>query len=72
MSTMNLPGFTAEASVYETSLHYRADGNHGARTRAIVPQIGGCGFWVICCTEHPDPNIAARCCRQASIHGCDM
>jgi hypothetical protein len=42
---MTVPGFNAEASLYETSEHYRLSGGGLTRngTDAVVPQ--GCGFF---------------------------
>ena len=38
---MNMPGFTAEASHYESSVSYRTFSSQGATsTLAITPQIG--------------------------------
>jgi hypothetical protein len=40
---MNLPGFTAEASLYKTNGHYRSSaGSFSADGNAVAPQ--GCGF----------------------------
>jgi hypothetical protein len=38
---MNLPGFTAEASLYRTGERYKLEGvgANGARTQAVIPQI---------------------------------
>jgi len=35
---MNMPGFTAEASLYETNQRYTTNESFGAKTKAIVPQ----------------------------------
>jgi hypothetical protein len=35
---MNIPGFTAEASLYNTTQPYNAKTSFGDTTRAVVPQ----------------------------------
>jgi hypothetical protein len=40
MSTMNMPGFTAETSLYKLARIYAATANHAAgRTDALVPAL---------------------------------
>jgi hypothetical protein len=64
---MNLPAFTASASLYRTSNRYRSlrQGGEVQRT-AVNPQLGGPGFEGLanclndCADEHPDWT-AARC-----------
>jgi hypothetical protein len=42
---MSIPEFTAQASLYRTSNHYRSLGQRGEPQRTIViPQLGGPGF----------------------------
>jgi hypothetical protein len=35
----SLPGFTADASLYRTRGHYRADGTRASQAAAVVPQM---------------------------------
>jgi hypothetical protein len=66
-----LPGFDAGASLYPRRNWYSAGMMSGAGTTAVSPQImQGCGWWVVCCTEHPDRNISDACCRNAWLHNC--
>ena len=42
MNTMNIPGFTADTSIYKTRGHYRAMASHpaaSANKRAVLPQL---------------------------------
>src|SRR4051795_9121347 len=64
---MNIPEFTAQASLYRTSNHYRSFGQRSEQQRTIViPQLGGRGFvgrancLIDCADQHPDWT-AARC-----------
>jgi len=58
MSTPNLPGFTAENSLYRTKTTYRKAGTYIAFSDAIVPQLADCTEcsnwlygWRLCCTH---------------------
>ena len=45
MNTINMPGVTAETSLYKTSGRYRSFGQRGELQRTVlVPQLGGPGF----------------------------
>jgi len=64
---VNIPQFTAQASLYRTSHHYRSPGQRGKPQRTvIIPQLGGPGFegyWNCvsdCVDLHPDWP-AGRC-----------
>ena len=39
MNAMNMPGFTAEASLYKTSKHFSAGATGTASSTQVVPQI---------------------------------
>jgi hypothetical protein len=47
MSTVKMPGFTAEASVYRTGEHYRTAGSRidRAGSRGVVPQLQNQDDW---------------------------
>ncbi|HEY3909526.1 MAG TPA: hypothetical protein VGM07_06515 [Stellaceae bacterium] len=72
MSATNMPGFTAEASLYKTDGHYRFVGaqSHSSVEQGFVPQIfrGGLGDTAgdlcvaacICC-RLPSP-VVPECC----------
>jgi hypothetical protein len=65
---MNMPGFTAQTSLYRTSNNYRSPALGGASPQrtVLVPQLGGPGFeglgncLIDCADQHPDWT-AARC-----------
>ena len=73
MNTMNMPGFTAEVSVYRTSERYHA------RVAASYHQAGGaihpafldracyseCVFDCLHEEGHPRPSLCIRACRGA-------
>jgi len=64
MNVMNMPGFSAEASVYRTSRQYRRAGapNALAGSRGVIPQLP-IGFCMAECdfTEHdPLANMACK------------
>ena len=45
MNTMNMPGFTGEASFYKTTQSYRGSGNRppgAAGPTVVAPQLGCC------------------------------
>ena len=42
MNTMNMPGFTAEASLYKTDEHYPVVATDAAPSTQVVPQYGLC------------------------------
>ena len=42
MYNMNMPGFTAEASLYQTNEHYPAEAITVASSNQVVPQYGLC------------------------------
>ena len=45
MNTMNIPGFTAETSLYKTSGRYRSLGQRGEpEGTVVIPQLGGPGY----------------------------
>ena len=47
MNTMNMPGFTAEASLYQSSgycLHGRTAGSHAGTVVPAIPFCGNCDF----------------------------
>jgi hypothetical protein len=48
---MNLPGFTAEASIYKSINHFQiVSASHGSLTeQTIIPQSEDC-YWVQTCT----------------------
>jgi hypothetical protein len=48
---MNMPGFTAEASLYQTSEHFQmVSGQEGFAEQTVVPQnVNGC-YWRRTCT----------------------
>jgi hypothetical protein len=64
---MNIPQFTAQASLYRSGNHYRSPGLGGEWQKTVVtPQLGGPGFEGLanclmdCADQHPDWS-AARC-----------
>lgn len=42
MNTINMPGFTAEASLYKTNKHYLVVATGTASSTQVVPQYGLC------------------------------
>ncbi len=64
MNTMNMPGFTAEASLYNTGGHYRMAGapNHLVGSRGVLPQLP-IGFCMADCDfiHRDDPFLASVC-----------
>ena len=42
MKTMNMPGFTAEASLYKANKHYPVVATGTASSAQVVPQYGLC------------------------------
>jgi hypothetical protein len=42
MNNMNMPGFTAEASLYKSNDHYPAEATTVASPNQVVPQYGLC------------------------------
>jgi hypothetical protein len=68
MSTMNVPGFTADASLYPASGHYRqrSTGAAGAFGVQAALQIGGVGLNATCGNCTCD---AGMCC-TATAAGC--
>lgn len=42
MNIMNMPGFTAEASLYKASKHYLVVASGTASSAQVVPQYGLC------------------------------
>ena len=42
MSTMNMPGFTADAALYKTTKHYSLVATNTAPSTQIEPQYGLC------------------------------
>jgi hypothetical protein len=38
MNTINMPGFTADASLYKTSQHYKIQASLGIAPQAVIPQ----------------------------------
>jgi hypothetical protein len=63
MSMMNLPGFTAEASLYKSMRQYRRTGNLSAfaRGRGVLPQLP-IGFCMADCDfNETDPLSNAVC-----------
>lgn len=42
MTTMNMPGLTAEASLYKTSGHYRSGRPSASLSDAVIPAIPAC------------------------------
>lgn len=61
MNTMNMPGFTAEASLYKTYEHYPVVATDVASSTQVVPQIplGLC-------------NKAAYYCNRGYERWCDV
>ena len=61
MNSMNLPGFSAEASLYKSVRQYRMAGTRKPGSRGVLPQLP-IGFCMADCdfTEH-DPLSNAAC-----------
>lgn len=48
---MNMPGFTAQASLYKTSEHFQiVSGQEGLAKQTVVPQSLNHCYWVQSCT----------------------
>lgn len=76
MNTVNMPGFTAETSLYGTMTNYRAKGVHGSLPGpgAVVPQPGPAQLTAknqgsflpimvcgeLCCPSNADPACLPR------------
>jgi hypothetical protein len=61
MNSMNMPGFSAEASLYRSVRQYRMAGTRKPGSRGVLPQLP-IGFCMADCdfTEH-DPLSNAAC-----------
>jgi hypothetical protein len=62
---MNIPGFSAEASLYAASKHYSVTAvgvtNPGAvRPQLVLPPWTPCSWLFFCCTEFGDQS----CCKR--------
>lgn len=51
MNTVNLPGFTAEASLYRTTQRYSAEATNAAASTQVVPQYSLCDKAVYYCNR---------------------
>lgn len=63
MSTRNMPGFTAEKSIYQTSDHYRAIANtpnNVRSSREVLPQLP-IGFCQANCDRIQDSFLRSVC-----------
>jgi hypothetical protein len=62
---MNMPGFTAEASVYTAAYHYSATAvgvqeSAAVHLQYVLPPWTPCSWLFFCCTEFGDQS----CCRR--------
>jgi hypothetical protein len=72
MSAVNIPGFTADASLYETSGYdtYRAPSRFGPRqTGAVMPQMPQSGGHILCTAGGCHCNSEERCNAMFSAPG---
>ncbi len=62
---MNIPGFTAEASVYRAVSHYAGHRMTTSMTEAVQPQMWDvpnlCTWYIFCCIN----SIYPWCCAKA-------
>ena len=73
MNIMNMPGFTAETSLYKTSGHYRMAGTPGdlLGSREVLPQLP-IGFCMADCEfTHPNDSILREHCKLGCLEGGD-
>lgn len=75
MSAMNMPGFTAETSLYKAMINYRTKGVSGSLPGAVLPQltklppVPGCGVWTPLRWPNGTPTgTCARDCCDVSGH----
>ena len=61
MNTMNMPGYTAEASLYKANKHYPVVASGSASSTRVVPQIP-----LGLCTK------AAYYCNRGYVKWCDI
>jgi hypothetical protein len=68
MTKMNLPGFTAEASLYRSSAHYQVGAMlAGFRQEGgIVPSMQECGWNPVWNPLYLNPGGDVYCCRDES------
>jgi hypothetical protein len=70
---MSIPGFTADAGLYETRNSYRSPAFNGGSSHGvgIIPQLGGRGFkgFAGCQADCMDmhPNFTREQCRRACV-----
>ncbi|MFC8453744.1 hypothetical protein [Kitasatospora sp. NPDC057223] len=78
---MRIPGFTAESTVYRSTVHYRVDRYGFVARGTVVAQGRGAGLQSICslecrgvcwniCAGHPGSTACKRC-RTECVKDCE-
>ncbi len=68
---MNMPRYTAEASLYQTSEHYQMIGTQAGSTGQVVPAIPPCRNCDYICDLCLRRGVACGACRLCDIGNCD-
>lgn len=70
---MNIPGFTAEASLYKTSGHYRIAGTPNSLAALTLALIGSISVVPdVDCTDFPDNQTCRECGPWGTLDCCEL